>query len=207
MQALHFAGEEPFLESEYLGKLAQYSKEVLGVESVSVSTNGGLVKKQWLDRYGEFVDVVLVSCRSFTEHPLLSSERMGRLCQICKAYGIRFILQTAVDGTNHTEDMNQVIQAINPHEWICHPAQVGHGVENAGGLENRDGDYAVTEELFVRFCQRHENIGFFQQQQGRPNAGLYLDEDLCFQTMGSKWRTRSLLEVGVAEAVDQLSKV
>ena len=207
MQALEFAGEEPFLEPEYLGKLARYCKEVLGVESISVSTNGGLVKKQWLDEYGEYIDVLLVSCRSFTDNPLLPLERMARLCQICREYGIRFIIQTAVDCSNHKDDMNQAIQGVNPYEWICHPAPITGGVENADGLQNPNGGYAVTEEQFVRFCQRHENSNFFQQHQGRPNESLYLTEDLCFQTRGSEVRTRSILQVGVAEALDQLSKV
>jgi radical S-adenosyl methionine domain-containing protein 2 len=68
MRKISFAGGEPFLYPKKLGWLCQYCKEVLGLESVSVITNGTKVTEDWLAQYGGFVDVMGVSCDSFDEH-------------------------------------------------------------------------------------------------------------------------------------------
>ena len=207
MQALHFAGDDPFLEPDYLGELARYCKEVLGVPSITVVTDGSLVKLQWLEEYGEFIDVLLVSCRSFTDNPLVPVEQLQRLCEICKEYGIRFTVQTAVDGVNHREDMNLPIQIIKPHTWICYPAQISNGAETMTRVGNMVGKISVTDEEFVHFCARHEKNVCFEMRQSRPKGGLLLDEDMRFQVINGKESVPSILEVGVAEAIGDLHRI
>lgn len=204
MQALHFAGEEPFLEPEYLGELARYCKEVLGVPSITVATDGSMVTRQWLEKYGEFIDVLLVSCRSFTDNTLVPVERLERLCELCNEHGIRFVVQTAVDGVNFREDMNLPIQRIKPYEWICYPAQIGNGVETTTRVGNTMGKLTATDEEFVRFCARHEDNACFEMHQSRPEGGVLLDENMCFQTKSPKRLIPSILEIGVAEAITDL---
>jgi radical S-adenosyl methionine domain-containing protein 2 len=67
MRKINFAGGEPFLYPKKLGWLCRYYKEVLGLESVSIITNGTKVTEEWLGVYGGFVDVMGVSCDSFDE--------------------------------------------------------------------------------------------------------------------------------------------
>jgi sulfatase maturation enzyme AslB (radical SAM superfamily) len=74
MRKINFAGGEPFLYPERLGWLCRYCKEVLGLESVSIITNGTKVTKTWLDDYGTFVDFLGVSCDSLTRRPTFSSD-------------------------------------------------------------------------------------------------------------------------------------
>jgi radical S-adenosyl methionine domain-containing protein 2 len=67
MRKINFAGGEPFLYPGKLGWLCRYCKEILGMESVSIITNGTKVTEQWLGEHGRFVDVLGVSCDSFDE--------------------------------------------------------------------------------------------------------------------------------------------
>ena len=67
MRKINFAGGEPFLYPNKLGWHCQYCKEVLGLESVSIITNGTKVTEKWLEQWGGFVDVMGVSCDSFDE--------------------------------------------------------------------------------------------------------------------------------------------
>ena len=50
MLKLNFAGGEPFLEPDYLGALVVYAKSI-GVQSVSIVTNGSLVTKRFMAAY------------------------------------------------------------------------------------------------------------------------------------------------------------
>jgi radical S-adenosyl methionine domain-containing protein 2 len=85
MRKINFAGGEPFLYPRKLGELCRYCKEVLGLESVSIITNGTKVTEKWLGEHGQFVDLLGVSCDSFDERTgeYLASWRetmFGALC-------------------------------------------------------------------------------------------------------------------------------
>lgn len=67
MKKIDFAGGEPFMNAELLGKLVKYCKETLELESVSLVTNGSKVPQKWLARYGEYLDIMAISCDSFVE--------------------------------------------------------------------------------------------------------------------------------------------
>ena len=51
MRKLNFAGGEPFLYPKFIGELAKYCKDDLHIESVSIVTNGSLVKPNFFDSY------------------------------------------------------------------------------------------------------------------------------------------------------------
>ena len=206
LHSLSFAGEDPFLEPEYLGSLTQYCKEILGIPSITVATDGSLVKRHWLEKYGEFIDVLLVSCNSFTDNPFVSVERLERLCEICNEHGIRLMVQTAVDRMNWREDMNLPIRRIKPYGWICYPALISDGMETTGRGGNMAERIAVTDAQFVSFCARHESNACFEMYQSGPEGGVLLDEDMCFRTKNPKSSSPSILEVGVAEAIADLPR-
>lgn len=47
MKKMNFAGGEPFLYAKFLGTMIDYCKDVLHLESVSIVTNGSLVKESF----------------------------------------------------------------------------------------------------------------------------------------------------------------
>lgn len=108
MKKINFAGGEPFLYEEYLGKLCRYCKEDLGLESVSIVSNGTKVTENWLKVYGSAVDILAISCDSTNPETNKNIGRKDRdsgkafdnvenLFQIkewCQQYGIRFKLNT-----------------------------------------------------------------------------------------------------------------
>jgi radical S-adenosyl methionine domain-containing protein 2 len=67
MRKINFAGGEPFLSPKYLGEMIDFWKEVLRLESVSVVTNGSLVKASFLRQHAKNLDILAVSCDSFDE--------------------------------------------------------------------------------------------------------------------------------------------
>ena len=67
MKKINFAGGEPFMNAELLGQLVKYCKENLKLEAVSVVTNGSKVSQKWLAKYGEYLDIMAISCDSFDE--------------------------------------------------------------------------------------------------------------------------------------------
>jgi radical S-adenosyl methionine domain-containing protein 2 len=67
MRKLNFAGGEPFLYPKFIGELAKYCKVDLDIESISIVTNGSLVKPNFFDLYGQYIDIMAISCDSFNE--------------------------------------------------------------------------------------------------------------------------------------------
>lgn len=55
MEKINFSGGEPFLhdKGEFLGKLVQYCKQDLQLPSVSIVSNGSMIKEKWFQKYGK----------------------------------------------------------------------------------------------------------------------------------------------------------
>ncbi|MCJ1359045.1 MAG: hypothetical protein MMC33_009045 [Icmadophila ericetorum] len=127
MQKINFAGGEPFLYKRFLGTLVVFYKEQLRLDSVSIVTNGSLVDEKLLRRYGKFIDISAVSCDSFNEQTNIeigrgSGDQVKKLFQIanwCKEFGIKFKLNTVVCRLNYMEDMNEILERLQPFRWKC----------------------------------------------------------------------------------------
>jgi radical S-adenosyl methionine domain-containing protein 2 len=65
MKKLNISGGEPFLQPRYIGEVFKFCKEELQLESCSVVNNGSKVTEKWLDRYGQYLDIMAISCDSF----------------------------------------------------------------------------------------------------------------------------------------------
>ena len=54
MEKINFSGGEPFItqKGRYLGQLVKFCKVELGLESVSIISNGSLITEDWFVRYG-----------------------------------------------------------------------------------------------------------------------------------------------------------
>ena len=55
MEKINFSGGEPFLQDrgEYLGSLVKFCKQELQLPSVSIVSNGSLIRERWFQKYGE----------------------------------------------------------------------------------------------------------------------------------------------------------
>lgn len=67
MKKLNLSGGEPFYHPSYLGEICKYAKEVLGLESVSIVSNGSLIKRTFFSGYGKYLDILAISVDSFDE--------------------------------------------------------------------------------------------------------------------------------------------
>ncbi|KAH3716551.1 hypothetical protein DPMN_059275 [Dreissena polymorpha] len=55
MRKIYFSGGEPFIvkKGAFVGELVKFCKQTLGVESVSIVSNGSLISERWFEQYGE----------------------------------------------------------------------------------------------------------------------------------------------------------
>lgn len=67
MKKINFSGGEPFTKDRFLGNLVRHCKEELKLESVTIVSNGSLITESWFERYGEWLDILAISCDSFDE--------------------------------------------------------------------------------------------------------------------------------------------
>lgn len=223
MRKINFADGEPFLYPSRLAWLCQFCKEDLRLESVSIITNGKNVTKSWLDKYGHFVDVVGVSCDSFDERTNVligrgTGENVHQLLRIrewCRELGIKFKLNTVVCKLNWQEDMVAIIQELQPFRWKCFQVLFVEDENDAStadtALDKRKRDarkLLISSEQFDEFCRKHQHLDAFVPEPNDLMASSYLilDEYLCFLDKGSgkERQSRSILEVGVAQALEEV---
>lgn len=211
MKKINFAGGEPFMNAEFLGQLAQYCKETLELESVSVVTNGSKVTRKWLARYGNYLDIMAVSCDSFDD---ATNVKIGRgtgnhlkkfmnLCELCKQHGVMFKVNTVVNRYNFQEDMNAAIEKIKPFRWKCFQVLI---VPEENGSEHTLRDarrFVINDDEWLLFCDKHKRQECFVPEGNDVMASSYLllDENLRFLNKGVAKPTKSILDVGVAEAL------
>ena len=223
MRKINFAGGEPFLYPDKLGWLCQFCKSELGLESVSIITNGTKVTEKWLQKYGKFVDVMGVSCDSFDEGTNIaigrgSGENVQQLFRIrdwCRELGIKFKLNTVVCTLNWREDMAATVEELDPFRWKVFQVLFVEDENSAStsetALDQRKRDaraLLVSAEQFGHFCDRHKHLPCFVPEPNELMASSYLilDEHLCFLDKGSgrEKTSRSILEVGVAKAMSEV---
>ncbi|WEW61419.1 hypothetical protein PRK78_006909 [Emydomyces testavorans] len=211
MKKINFAGGEPFLYPKHLGALVEYCKKDLKIESVSIVTNGSRVTERFLSKYGQYIDIIAVSCDSFQEDVNVKIGRgkgshlqdVLRASKLCRDHGIRFKLNTVVNQYNYTEDMNEHIAALDPFRWKVFQVLI---IEEENGSEQtlRDGRrFTITDEQFQQFCKTHEHNKCFipESNDVMKSSYLLMDEYMRFLNKGVGEPSRSILDVGVKEAL------
>ncbi|KAI0911405.1 hypothetical protein F4823DRAFT_561054 [Ustulina deusta] len=223
MRKINFAGGEPFLYPRKLAMLCRFCKEELGLESVSIITNGTKVDKRWMEENGRWVDVLGVSCDSFNEKTNIAIGRgtgnnVKQLFNIrdwCQELGIKFKLNTVICTHNWEEDMVEMIQKLNPFRW-----KVFQVLYVEGENDSKDEDVylskrkrnakklLISTEQFKTFCDKHQHLSSFVPEPNSLMASSYLilDEYLCFldKGAGAEKQSRSILEVGVHRALSEV---
>ena len=219
-EKINFAGGEPFLNPQLLGELCQYAHQECGM-AVSIISNGSLIRPDWMERYGEYVDILGVSVDSFdpatnaligrgtgdtTKNQHVSS--MLKVREMCSKHGILFKMNTVVCSLNHEEDMNEYVTSLDPYRWKAFQCLILEG-ENAGGENdiNDARDLQVTSNQFEAFIQRHsEQTALIPEPNTvMQNSYLLLDEELRFLDCSGNGKipSQSILEVGVDRALSQ----
>ena len=211
MRKINFAGGEPFLYPKFLGDMVDFCKQDLSLESVSIVTNGSLIKERFLERHCQNIDILAVSCDSFDEATNIkigrgSGNQVQTLYKIafwCKKYGIRFKINTVVSKLNYLEDMNEHINSLQPFRWKCFQVLIVEG-ENDSATTLRDGrKFVIKDEEFDQFCRRHSSQQPLVAESNRLMAKSYLilDEYMRFLDRDGHHPSGSILEVGVQQAL------
>ncbi|KAI0467829.1 hypothetical protein F4859DRAFT_524978 [Xylaria cf. heliscus] len=223
MRKINFAGGEPFLYPKKLALLCQYCKEDLGLDCVSIITNGTKVTKRWMEENGRWIDVLGVSCDSFNEETNIAigrgtGDNVKQLFLIrdwCKELGIRFKLNTVICIHNWQEDMADKVQELGPYRWKVFQVLVVGGENDSKEedvyLNKRKRNarkLLISDDQFKSFCSKHQHLKSFLPEPNSIMASSYLivDEYLCFLDKGAavEKQSRSILEVGVKKALSEI---
>lgn len=217
MRKITFTGGEPFLHAyTRLGPLAEYCKFDLGLECVSVISNGSLIDKQWMNRYAKAIDILGLSCDSFFEstNRILGRgdgsivRRVYQLAVLCRDLRIQFKLNTVVNAKNWQEDMNIELTRIKPFRWKCFQLLLIAGENSGGDVDLKDArPLAITNAQFASFLERHKSQPSLiaEDNENMRTSYLLLDENMRFLNCsgGQKQPTKSILEVGVLSAMQE----
>lgn len=193
--------------------MLSFCKSELHLESVSIVTNGSLITERFLEENAKYIDILAVSCDSFNED---TNIRIGRgkgghvaklrsLSRLCRKYNIKFKINTVINRFNFEEDMNAEIQEIAPFRWKCFQVLVVQG-ENSSAATLRDAtEFAITDAEFEYFCGRHAGNACFVPESNRVMMSSYLilDEYMRFLDKSAEMASESILEVGVAAALEK----
>ncbi|KAK6855710.1 hypothetical protein PG995_007861 [Apiospora arundinis] len=224
MRKINFAGGEPFLYPQKLAMLCRFCKEDLGLESVSIITNGTKVTRAWLQQHGRrWVDMLGVSCDSFDERTNVAIGRgtgdnvaqLFRIRDWCRELGILFKLNTVVCTHNWLEDMADMVARLEPFRWkvfqVLYVAGENDAAEGDTRLNKRKRNakkLLISDEQFETFCKKHRHLECFIPEPNSVMALSYLllDEYLCFLDKGSGVEKQSscILEVGVQKALSEV---
>ncbi|KJE92068.1 radical S-adenosyl methionine domain-containing protein 2 [Capsaspora owczarzaki ATCC 30864] len=217
MRKINFSGGEPFLirRGKQVGQMVRYAKETLQLESVTIVTNGSLVTEEWFEQYGQWLDIMAISCDSFDEG---TNELIGRTAanaaarqvevayrvqELCGRFGVKFKLNTVVNTHNVNEDMTEHIARLQPARWKVFQCLLIDG-ENAGGQDLRDARaLVITDDQFAAFLARHKALSPIAESNSvMRNSYVIVDEYFRFlnNVNGSKEPSMSILDKGVQGA-------
>ena len=213
-QKINFAGGEPFTHPNFLGELIRQCKENIGINKVSVITNGSLVKRSFFEKFGKYIDVFGVSCDSFIAETNIkigrgrkgdNVKKLFELRELCKEYNIKFKLNTVVCSYKKDENMVENIKKLDPYRWKIFQVLLVKG-ENEGGDKLRDVTrFQITNEEFEQFKKRHEELRCMvpESNDSMKSSYLILDEYMRFLDKGDgeEIHSESILDVGVNKAL------
>ncbi|KAG8681886.1 Radical S-adenosyl methionine domain-containing protein 2, partial [Ceratobasidium sp. 394] len=218
MRKLNISGGEPFLNPTYIGEVFKFCKTELKLESTSVVNNGSKVTEKWLDEYGQYLDIMAISCDTFSVETDLAHGRaekgkpthIGRVFEVvrwCKERGIKVKLNSVITKYNYEEDMNESIAQLAPFRWKVFQVLLLEGENN--GADNgalRDArDLLITKDQFQSFLDRHKDQTCLvpEDNDAMRDSYLNLDEEMRFLdcSEGGKTPGRSILDVGVQQAL------
>ena len=217
MKKLNFAGGEPFLYCKDLHQYLKYGKEDLGIESISIVSNGSRVTEEFLRNNAAFIDILAISCDSFNPETNIKIGRgtrgenvrqLKKIAAWCRQFGIKLKINTVVCSLNWDEDLTGLITELQPFRWKVFQCLIVTG-ENDNEQRKRDArSFLVTDEQWKTFVDRHQHLQCFVPESNEIMKGSYLilDEYMRFLDKGDgeEIKSKSILEIGVEEAMGQV---
>lgn len=217
MQKLNLSGGEPFLHPKALGNLVRFCKEELHLESVSIVSNGSMIKREWMEMYGKYLDILAISCDSFVEETNVHigrgrGEHLDQLENIhkwCDEFTVLFKINSVINKHNVNEDMSGSIERLKPVRWKVFQCLLIEG-ENAGEDAMRNAErLVISDQEFQDFIDRHrankmvKEILVPESNKKMKDSYLILNEYLQFLncTTGAKVPGPSIRDVSVVSAL------
>ena len=217
MRKINFAGGEPFLYKPLLAELLRYCKETLHLESVSIVSNGSKIDETFLQKHGRYIDILAVSCDSFDDMTNkvigrtdgtapIQVARLYRVAAWCRNYNVKFKLNTVICTYNVAEDMAAAVTRLAPFRWKVFQVLMVTGENDSDRTKRDTRGLLISDEAFEGFCRRHCHLDCFVPESNRlmRNSYLILDEYMCFLDKEKGTKSRSILDVGVEEALKQV---
>lgn len=211
---LTFVGGEPLLYPD-LGQLIIFTKES-GI-TTSIVTNGSLVTKNFLEKYGSSIDWIGLSI--YSADPAIEN-RMGRyskqqlqkgsdhiqtirkLAPKIKFFGIKLKINTVITSLNWNEDMSFLLTELQPSRWKVFQVLPIKG-ENDGEVE----PLLVTTDQFKYFIQRHKWLQPVHETNEMMTGSYVMIDPLgrfFDNTSGFLRYSRPILEAGVESAFQDI---
>ncbi|MDH5404228.1 MAG: viperin family antiviral radical SAM protein [Candidatus Heimdallarchaeota archaeon] len=197
-----FVGGEPTLVP-FLPELVIFSKS-LGLTTMIV-TNGSKLNEDYIKKFDGALDWIGLSIDSSIED---ISEELGRgmgkhvnqtrqNSKLLKKFGIKIKLNSVITSLNWKEDMNWLIEEVNPLRWKVFKILIIEG-ENDNAI-----DLTITDDQFFQFLNIHKrNNPIAEDNDAMTDSYVMIDPQGRFynNTLGRLNHGKSILEVGVQEA-------
>ncbi|TRY86237.1 hypothetical protein DNTS_026409 [Danionella cerebrum] len=201
MEKINFSGGEPFLQQRgvFLGELVRFCKEDLQLPSVSIVSNGSLIRESWFQAYD--TNKLIGRTQGKKSH----LDNLHKVRKWCRDYKVAFKINSVINTYNVEEDMREQITALNPVRWKVFQCLLIEG-ENAGQNSLREAEkFIISDHQFEDFLVRHQSIQCLvpESNQKMRDSYLILDEYMRFLDCreGRKDPSKSILDVGVHEAI------
>lgn len=202
-EKLTIAGGEPTL-CPWLDEALAYAKQ-LGMTTMIV-TNGTGVTREFLEKTKGTLDYVTLSIDSAND---ATEAALGRgtgnhvanarqVAKLVAEFGIPLKVNTVVTSINHGDDMHDLIRDLAPVRWkVFQMLPIEGENDEATPLQ-------VADEDFVAYIRRHADLSpVAEDNDAMTDSYIMLDPIGRFfqNTSGTYVRSRSILEVSVAEAL------
>uniref|UniRef100_U3IED8 Radical S-adenosyl methionine domain containing 2 n=1 Tax=Anas platyrhynchos platyrhynchos TaxID=8840 RepID=U3IED8_ANAPP len=199
MEKINFSGGEPFLQDrgEFVGQLVQFCKEELKLPSVSIVSNGSLIRERWFKKYGKRKSINRCTHMIFQENKQTKKNVISEIVVLlmdCKE-NMSVILKAS-------KVLESYQGTLCPQVFQCLLIEG----ENSGDDALREAEkFVISDEEFEQFLDRHRDISCLvpESNQKMRDSYLILDEYMRFLNCrnGRKEPSNSILDVGVEAAI------
>ncbi|CAM9799614.1 unnamed protein product, partial [Heterosigma akashiwo] len=207
-----FAGGEPFLRGDILSMVREAKN--LGLLTCVV-TNAFASEGSRFEKTLRYVDQLAVSFdsglletrasigRALKGVSILRNRKYFYALALAREMGISTKLNTVINAYNWQEDMAPFIETMSPDRW-----KVFQALPVQGQNDEHFNQIRVTQEQFNDFCKRHAGLNpVVENNEMMTGSYVMIDPWGRFfdNSKGRHTYSRSILEVGVAEALSDVS--
>jgi radical S-adenosyl methionine domain-containing protein 2 len=215
-EKITFAGGEPTL-CPWLPELITTAKEA-GLTTMIV-TNGTNLTERFLAANRQHLDWIALSVDSMKVETNLSIGRavVGKrpitkdqyfsLADTIKEHGYGFKVNTVVNLSNYTENLNEFIKYSSPKRW-----KVFQALPVSGQNDRFTGHFEITNQQFHLFIERHQELQahtIIVSESNDDMKGSYAMVDPAgrfYDNTGGKYNYSSpILEIGSRLAIQQVT--